>query len=58
MPELRQTGPSSFVILKGFCYRVAAGDHEAGTVYAIPVRMPIATRTRGTQKGPTIRQRA
>ena len=36
MPELRQTGPSSFVILKGFCYRVAAGDPEAGTVYAIP----------------------
>jgi hypothetical protein len=36
MPELRQTGPTSFVLLKGFCYHVADGDPEAGTVYVIP----------------------
>jgi hypothetical protein len=35
-PELRQTGPTSFVILHGFCYRVPAGDPEAGTVYVVP----------------------
>jgi hypothetical protein len=35
-PELRQTGPNSFVILKGFCYRVDEGDPESGTVYVIP----------------------
>jgi hypothetical protein len=35
-PELRQVGPSSFVLMKGFCYRVAEGDREGGTVYVIP----------------------
>lgn len=35
-PELRQVGPSSFVLIKGFCYRVAEGDREGGTVYVIP----------------------
>lgn len=35
-PELRQTGPNSFVLMKGFCYRVAAGDRERDTVYVIP----------------------
>jgi hypothetical protein len=35
-PELRQTGPGSFVLTKGFCYRVAEGDREGGTVYVIP----------------------
>src|SRR5262245_9192911 len=36
MPELRQTGPSSFVIEKGFCYQVGPGDPEEGAVYLIP----------------------
>jgi hypothetical protein len=36
MPELRQTGPNAFVILESFCYRVAPGDPEAGSVYVVP----------------------
>ena len=35
-PELRQVGPNSFVLMKGFCYVVAEGDPESGTVYVIP----------------------
>ena len=35
-PVLQQTGPSSFVLLKSFCYRVAEGDPEAGMVYLVP----------------------
>lgn len=35
-PELRQTGPSSFVLVKSFCYRVPAGDREEGRVYLVP----------------------
>jgi hypothetical protein len=35
-PELRQVGPTSFVLAKGFCYRVAEGDPESRTVYLIP----------------------
>jgi hypothetical protein len=52
-PELRQTAPSEFVLLKGFCYRVPPGDPEAGAVYVVPGedfpdRVPSTRRTTTT----------
>ena len=56
-PELRQIAPSEFVILKSFCYRVPAGDPEAGAVYVVPGedfpdRLPTTRRTTTTDDPP------
>jgi Protein of unknown function (DUF1353) len=36
LPELKQKDGRRFVILKSFCYSVAEGDPESGSVYVIP----------------------
>jgi Protein of unknown function (DUF1353) len=47
LPELQQIAPDTFVILKSFCYRVAAGpdDPETGSVYVVPSKGAKPDRT-------------